>query len=93
MTFLALLLKYLTQTAEFKEMQRIMNENEKQREADELKSRLEMEGLRVLLMEQTRTLDRVLQQTTPKKQQQQQAKSGSSLYDWVAWACRPLKFW
>lgn len=91
MTFLALLLKYITQSAEFKEMQQIMERNEEQRQQDESKAQLELERMQVLLQKQTMILDKLLQQTRPRKEVK--ASSGSSLYDWVAWACRPLKFW
>ena len=89
LTFLAILLKYLTQTSEFREMQRIMDLNEVQRAKDEIRAREELESMKAILISQTRTMDKILHQTEPKKQQ----TSGSSLYDWVVWACRPFKFW
>lgn len=92
MTFLALLLKYLTQTAEFKEMQRIMDTNEVQRQEDERRAVEELDQVRILLIAQSRTMDQVLQQqiTLGKKSS---SSNSSTLYDWVAWACRPFKFW
>lgn len=92
LTFLALLLKYLTQTAEFKEMQRIMDGNELQRQEDERNARQEMEVMRLMLHTQTRQLDHILQQTQVGRPKEA-ISSGSTVYDWLAWACRPFKFW
>lgn len=90
LTFLAVFLKYLTQSAEFKEMQKLMESNELKRKEAATAARQELEAMHVLLVAQTGALDRILHQTQAKKLNN---ASGSSLYDWLAWACRPLKFW
>lgn len=92
LTFSAFLFKYLTQTGEFKAMQKTMGLNEGYRRETEEKFLNEFQSIRLLLIDQNRTLDRITQENK-NKEKQKESQHSSTLYDWVVWACRPLKFW
>lgn len=91
LTFSAFLFKYLTQTGEFKAMQKTVGINEAHRKEAEEKFLDEFQSVRLLLIDQNHTLDRIAQGNIDKEKQK--SSNSSTLYDWVVWACRPFKFW
>lgn len=96
LTVAAFMFKYLTQTAEFREMKQTMDAQGRFLEEAEKRDEDRFLAMERLLLENRRVLDQLVdgQRKIGMKSSSSNSRGVSgTLYDWMAWACSPLKFW
>lgn len=93
LTSLIFLLKYLTQTTGFKDLEAMMGKSDNERATQFTAIKSSVDDVSVKLFSLNKTSNSILKRID---QQKENKSASATAYEWAAWACSPLKhlkFW